>query len=395
MKKIGLIVVLLITLGIILKIVDITHTSPEKVLDIVKHWSIAWLKGGCISGIVVIIIFTINKYLSDERQMSIVGSIVLTILIPLLLTLFFGFHLKLLIFGIASGIILGYFSYIIDDHLLEIWRLRHVTLPIFIGLGFGGSVIIACVVENWQDEFVHIADHAVCTEGTVERYTYHSREKNSYYSWDYHKSYYFFNRGETYPAPKEGIDYTLGTGALFSKDRIKFTHHKWIGGNKLTKQGDDKGFKWIYLNDVNLQYDKGIVCEVEENFFGHAIKNGKITSIPYAPRSNNTQIVLPREDDVPGAIMLTFQFVKIMASNPDFALLRWIYLLVYLPFLVLAIFIPQIRGSFLIFFASSTIIILILLAILARKMGENISDVADSFSFGGGSSGGGGAGSNW
>ncbi len=391
MKKIGYIAAGVIAILLLIKVLLVAQESPEKVCDIVKHWSIAWLKGGIIAGIVGCIIFAINKYIDSESTMSIVGIGILSVVIPGLLTVCYGYHLYLVICGAATGVLLGYFSYIIDDHLLEVWEIRHITLPIFFGLGFGVSVIIACITENWQDEYIAVRDHAVCTEVTVKRYTYHKTKKSSHYSWDTYRTHYFFLHGEQYPNPQQGTDYVLGTGALGRTDRAEFTHHKWVGGQKLSKTGDDQGFKWIYLNDVHYSFKYNIVYEVEENFFGHIIKEGTKRDVAYTPRGSPVMETLPTGDDVPDFFSLTFAFVKIMATNPDFSLLRWIYLLMYLPFLIAAICIAEIRGAFFLFLISSTVVILIILAALAARLGESIEDLADKFSFGGGSFGGGGA----
>lgn len=390
MKKIGYGLGVILAVLLLWKVIDVAHDSPEKVYDIVKHWAIAWLKGGLIAVVIVFIIFEINKRINNESTMSIVGIAILIWGIPSLLTICYGYHLYLVISGVIAGVVLGYFSYIIDDHLLEAWEMRHVTLPIFFGLGFGASVIIACITENWQDEYIAVSDHAVCTEVTIERYTKHYRKKGSYYTWDTHKTQYFVVRGETYPTPQQGVDYVLGTGAWGKTDRVVFTHYKWIGGQKLTKTGEDKGFKWILLNNTHYAFAHNIVYEVEENFFGQIIKEGIRKDISYTPHVVQ-DIVLPTSDDVPNTINLTFAFVKIMAKNPDFALLRWIYLLLYLPFFAAALFIAEIRGAFLLFFVSSTIIIFLIIAGIAAKFGDSIEELADKFSFGGGSFGGGGA----
>lgn len=399
MKKqhiLGLIAAGITALIIVFNIYTIAESGPEKVTDIVKHWTIAWMKGGIIAVVVGFIIFQINKHISSEQTMSLVGVIIFTPLVPFLSTTFFGYHLAMIILASIVGLIIGYFCYIIDDHLLELWEVRHITIPLVFGLGFGGSVIIACLYENWQDENVYVNNHSTCTELTVERYTSHTSCSkkggcHTTYSWSYHKSYYYFQEGHDYKNPIENVDYTLGYGALGYKDRVKMNHHDWIGCVAYKKHGPVA--KWIYLTDVNLEYQENKWYEVEENFFGQAIKSGKpIHAQGSPPQTRVTK--LPTSDNVPGMFTLTIQFFKIMAIHEDFALLRWVYALVYLPFLVLILFVAEYRISFIVLVASSTIIIMIILAIISSRNGERLSD--RSFGgFGGGSFGGGGAGGRW
>lgn len=399
MKKqhiLGLIFAGITALIIAFNIYTVAEAGPEKVTDIVKHWTIAWIKGGLIAVIVGFIIFQINKRIRSEQTMSLVGIIIFTPLLPLLATALFGYHLIMVILAGVAGLIIGYFCHIIDDHLLNLWEVRHITLPLVFGLGFGASVIIACLYENWQDENVYVTDHATCTELTVERYTSHTScsQKggcHTTYSWSYHKSYYYFQAGHDYKNPIEDVDYTLGHGALGRKDRVKISHHDWIGCIAYKKHGPIA--KWIYLSKPGLVYEEGNWYEVEENFFGQAIKSGKpISAKDTDPKAGVT--TLPTSSDVPGMITLTLQFFKIMATHEDFSLLRWVYALVYLPFLVLILFVAEYRISFGILVASSTIVIMIILAIIASRNREHFS--RDSFrGFGGGSFGGGGAGSRW
>jgi hypothetical protein len=162
----------------------------------------------------------------------------------------------------------------------------------------------------------------------------------------------------------------------------------------MTKFGENLGFKWIYLHDINLKYESNAVSEVEENFFGHAIHDGKKKDIAIPAKSETK--ALPTSRNVPGMISMSLDFFKIMATNPDFSLLRWIYLLIYLPFCLGAVFSPELRISLFIFFISSTIIILIIIGIIAGRSGRSLEDFVPRFGgFRGGSFGGGGANSRW
>jgi uncharacterized membrane protein YgcG len=404
MKKIGLVISGVVALLVIIKAILVARDAPEKVLDILSHWAIAWAKGGLVVVLIGLIIFGINKWISKEKSMSIVGMCSLPIIIPGILIVVFGNITALIILGAIAGLIVGYFSYIIDDHLLDAWELRQITLPAFIGIGFGASVTIATIVENWQDEYIYVTEHATCTQVTIERYTYHyrsSKNGGSYYSWDTHDTKYFFDRGEKYPQPVAGTDYHLGTGAFGKTDRASFTNFKWIGGDKILRNGTNKGFKWILLDDITFVFKKDNLYEVEENYFGHAIMNGILKEDLYIYNEGldaSENIVLPTSKDVPGAITLFYEFFHIMATNPDFALLRWIYVLLYLPLIIGAIFIQELRLSLWVFLGASTIIMLIVLAILARRSGSSLSDYASKSrfnGFGGGRFGGGGSRGNW
>lgn len=377
-------------IAIVFKICLIFQEAPEKVVDIVKHWSIAWAKGGVITAIIILIVFGINKYNTEERRMSLLGLLTLPIIIPLLLKLFFGYHGTLIAIGICAGLIIGYFSYIIDDLLIDLWQARHITLPLLFGLSFGGSVITACLLENWQDENVYVVDHATCTEVSLQRYTYHKSGKTSYWSWDTYKTFYFFARGHNYPNPQEGVDYSK----LGPLHRARFSHHNWIGAINFGEYDQEKkGFKWLYLTKNDLEYHEKTWYEAEEDFFGQVIKSGKQKQ-PHGMVPNYVTQPLPTSSDVPDVFTLFYQFFKIMFSHKDFSLLRWIYILVYLPLALLAIFIPLFRAPFWILLISSTIIILIIVAIIQSKTDGDLFS-RDSGGFGGGYSGGGGAGHRW
>jgi hypothetical protein len=399
MKKFAPAIVLTTILIIVAKIFFSVDDYPEKVLDIVEHWFFVWLKGGGIALVVVVIIFLINKKFTDESTMSKIGLLIMPFLIPSLLYVCFGYNLWIIICGAVAGIVIGYYAYIIDDHLLEAWEMRHIVLPLVFGVGFGASCIIAALTENWQDENIYVHEHATCNELIVERYTSHTtssgKTTTTTYSWDTYKTYYFFKRGEQYMVPVEDRDYSLGTGALGKRDRIRNEYHKWIGGEKISRVGTNIGYKWVYLTDTGLVYKTNTVYEVEENFFGQALKSGKQKSITIPPMIS-TEHQLPTDDDVPGLFSMSFDFFKIMATNPDFSLLRWIYILIYIPFIVGAIFSPEMRIALFIFFISSTIIILIILGVLAGKSGRSLEDFIPRFrGYGGGSFGGAGASGRW
>ena len=410
MKKIGYTIAIIVAIYIGFNLVTSYMDAPERVADIITHWSLTWFKGGIISAIVCGIIFFINRKVSNERNMSILGMVVFAPLIPLLLYLFFGYHTWLFWMGIGTGLIVGWFTYIIDDHLLDIWEVRHISIPIIFGLGFGGSVIVACITETWQDEEMFVTEHSVCTEVSVERYTshYHSTKHGGYYtySWDHYTSHYFFKKGDVYPTPVPPTDFTLGSGVFGKEDRYSYIHRAWIGGYKILswrdqeKNGKKYLFKWIYNSDPeHIQTKLSTLYDVDENYFGHAklakvIDNGLYTEKDFDVTSQN----LPTEKSIPGAFGMFFDFFGILFSNPDFSILRCIYLLLYLPFLIAMIFVQELRISFWIFLASSTIIILIILAIAVAKSGESLSDMGISRKFGGfggGSFGGAGAGSRW
>lgn len=398
MKKLSGALVVLVAVLALIKVILTAQSSPEKVFDIVKYWSMAWGKGVVIITIVIAIIFLINKLLEREWVMSVVGMICMPVLIPALLYICFGFIMWLSIFGVVAGLIIGYFSYIIDDHLLEAWKVRHIVLPLFFGLAFGCSTIIAALAENWQDEYLFVNDYATCHELNLQRYTMHvvvtKKSTTVYYSWDTYKTLYFFNRGEQFKQPQENRDYVLGTGALGKKDQVSDAYHKWIGGEKLNSSGESLGFKWIYLAKLDLKYDLHVVSDVEENYFGQAIKDGKPKDIP-VPTTFATNQKLPTGEDVPGMFSMSFDFFKIMFTNPDFSLMRWIYLSIYLIFGVCAIFWVKWRIAFFVFFISSTIIILIILAIVAARSGRDLSDFMPEFLLGGGNFGGAGSSGRW
>lgn len=398
-KKVGYLLAGILSAAIIMKIIGVAGSSPEKVTDILSHWAIDWAKGGLVGALIVAAIFAINRHVENTRDMNTIGMILFTLITPILLTFLFGYNIWLIAVGGLVGLIIGYFTYIIDDHLLDAWQVRHIALPIFFGLGFGGSVVIATVTENWQDETIQVSDHATCTQVNVERYTFHyrsSKKGGSYHSWDVHDTHYFFNNGEIYPTPKPDVDFKLGTGADGEKDRVgSISHHKWVGGNKVSKAGEDMGFKWIYLDDKSVVFQIGKTYDIEENYFGHAM-SGKKESFEHL-KIEPLDITLPTKSDIPGVFGMFFKFFKIMFTESNFSLLRWIYALVYIPFLLLMIFVAEYRISFWIFLASSTVVILIIIAIILARSGKSIGDLGEKrFSgFGGGGFGGGGAGGRY
>ncbi len=399
MRKYGLGIAAMLFVIIAIKLLIGVPEYPEKVLDIVKHWFFAWLKGGFIAVVIIVVIFVINKQLTDETMMSRIGMIIMPVLIPTLTYLCFGYIFWLTIFGVIAGLIIGYYAYIIDDHLLEVWEIRHIVLPLFFGLGFGISSTVAALTENWQDEYMYVSDQSTCNELSLKRYTSHTSCSKkggctTTYTWDTYKTLYFFNRGEDYYTPQEGKDYVLGHGAFGKKDMVAHDYHRWIGGEKLTNTGDVVGSKWIYLVDTGLVYPLNAVYEVEENFFGQALKDGKRKRLEFNRKVELQN--LPSESDVPGIFSMSFDFFKIMATNPDFSLLRWIYILIYIPFIVGAVFSPGLRIALFIFFISSTVIILIIIAIIAGKSGRSLEDFVPNFGgYGGGSFGGAGASGQW
>ena len=409
MKKLGYLLATLTAVVIGCWVVNAYFEASERVADIVTHWVFTWIKGGVVSGIVIALVFLFNHTIKKEKKMNMLGTIVFPILVPILLCVLFGIHMWLIIFGILAGIGVGRFTSVVDDHLLNVWEIRHITLPIIFGLGFGASVVIAAITETWQDEQLFVTDHASCTEVIIKRYTYHKTKKSSYHSWDYYKSYYFFDHGEKYPEPKVSVDFTLGAGAWGKTDRYEFSHHQWVGGQKLATwrelaRGVQKySFKWIYILHPEKMISKvGVFYDIDENYFGqakcaHVEKNQDRGTLP--TDIEQKQESLPTESDVPGVFGMFWNFFKIMFTHPDFGLLRSIYVLIYLPFLVLMIFVQEFRISFWIFLAASSVVILLIIAATLARSGGRLSDLSSkrrSFSgFGGGRFGGGGANGGW
>lgn len=390
----GIFIAAIVALMLIVIIGINFQSAPDKVTDILEHWSLTWIKGGAIAGIVGGIVFWINhRFPGNDNLQKIIGIVTLTIVIPLMMVLLFGSATWVITTGIVLGIILGFFTNIIDDGLLNLWEMKNVTIPIIVGLGFSGSVIMACLLENWQDETISVTDHATCTKLTIERYTYHyrsSKNGGSYYSWDTHSTKHFFARGHAFPTPQEGIDYTLGYGCG-RKDRTALKHYEWIGAVPY-KKGHAQPFKWINLSDAKFNYPEGHTYIAEENFFGQIIQNAKPTDIDAEIAAVSPQ-PLPTEDDVPSGIRMVWWFIKIMCTHPDFILLRLIYLLMYVPVIILAIMVPAFRGPVIAYVVSSTIIILIILGVAAARSGEKLSSAFGGF--GGGSFGGGGSNGRW
>jgi hypothetical protein len=157
------------------------------------------------------------------------GMCIFPFLLPLLTYVSFGDNIWLLISAAVVGIIVGYFTYIIDDHLIDLWDARLVSIPFVIGIVMAATTAVSIIKDHWKNENIYVTHKATCTQVIVERYTAHTSKKSTTYSWDYHTSYEYTRLGSEYYQPKENVDYTLGYGAFFSKDRVKYKYFMWIG----------------------------------------------------------------------------------------------------------------------------------------------------------------------
>jgi hypothetical protein len=211
--------------------------------------------------------------------MSLIGICSMPVLLPVLLYLSFSFMWWLMAFGAAAGYVLGRFSYVIDDRLLDAWKQRRIFLPLVFGLCLGGSTIVAALAENWQNEIIYVQEFATCHTVTLSRYTkhtvYHKKGNTSYHSYDAYKTVYSFQSGESFGDLQEGRDYSLGYGESGVQDRVSHDYYKWIGGEHLSKNGEALGFKWVYLSSIDFRFTRDRVYDIEENFFGQVIQEGK------------------------------------------------------------------------------------------------------------------------
>ncbi len=387
---------------IVLKIINIVSDTDSLVLSIFEKWSIIWLKVLSIGAVSAGIIFYINHHYQSEEQMSRIGMLVFSWFLPLLTYICWGYNLWLLIAAAVAGFIVGYLTYIIDDHLIDVWDARLVSLPFVIGIGLAATTTISVIRDHWKTEKVHVTHKASCSQVVVERYTKHKHKKSTTYSWDYHTSYNFPQLGTTYYQPTEDKDYTLGYGYGGMKDRVVMKHYMWIGGSIQKKTG----FHWILLDKDNLRYEPGISYKVEENFFGTALEHGKEID-PLSMQLPDSTFVPPLPDDIPSgstawqSFLSSFTFFNLLFTEDTFVLLRWVYIGIFGLFVLLAVLFKECRISLYTFLISFSVVLLIIFAVFAKRAGVSLSDIIQTRSrrrfggFGGGKFGGGGAGDRW
>lgn len=184
------------------------------------------------SAVVVSLIFVMNRFIvgkdgrTNEKLCSIIGVILFPGVFAGGVGLGFGFSFWPMTVAVLVGGLVGWFSYTLDELMNHAWEHKDVTVPAVLGLVIGGYVLTAMFTHVWLEGDMYVTNKACTNRVVVERYTMHithgkKGRTNISYSWVYRSHFDRFADGWVLPMINEGVDYTLGTGALGTEDRIR------------------------------------------------------------------------------------------------------------------------------------------------------------------------------
>lgn len=363
--------------------------------------------------VVIFVIFEMNKRIlhrhggTNERLCSIVG----VVLIPLLFVggvgIRFGFGVWPVSIAVVFGSIIGWFSYVIDELLLDAWENRETTVPLGLGIVMATYMTAMLFAYVWLEGDMYVTRKACVNRVVVERYTYHHStdsdgNDNSYYSWDYRSHSDRLSEGWELPAIIDGQDYVLDTGALGKTDRIRREAYYFIGGHFFSEKDLVwRDFRWLRLAQ-KTGFDTGKVQRVQSDYFGHPIRNAGIVPSPLAYLPERPEAVEAfRSSDVPGPTMLhksletTWTAAKLMFVEEEYRDFLWAHVFLGGTLVLVAVVFPGMRHSIILFVISASVVVFIVMLMAAARTGT-VGSLFDSlgrkkFRGGGGSFGGGGA----
>ncbi|EKE19580.1 MAG: hypothetical protein ACD_8C00136G0001 [uncultured bacterium] len=364
---------------------------------------------------VIVLIFLMNKYIvmpngrTHDRRCSYVGIVIFPALFIFVLGWKFGHNWITMSVAIVLGLLIGWFSYTLDELMESFWEMRSITMPATLGLLLGGWMCTLLFTSVWLQTDMYVTHTACAKRVIIERYTHHYRSSEnggSYHSWDYHSHADRIVLGDTFPVLVENKDYVLQAGLLGNRDRVgKEEYYRFIGGNLFSKSKRDwKDYQWLLLSDNNLQFKTGKVQRVQSNFYGRPICNdGEVTKFEKLPNALSNP-PLPIDEDLPPAtttfkvVRLGIDFVKIIFTQKEFADLRYIFLSVFVILGVVAGCFRKARQPILIFLTCCSIAPLLVFLVVAARTGSLNGlrlPSRDRFEGGGGKFGGGGSTGSW
>ncbi len=403
MKKIPLLVLPLLLCGCASS--EVAQFGSELGLNLL--WSASFVS------VVVFVIFEMNKRIlhrhggTNKRLCSIVGIVVIPLLFVGGVGIRFGFGVWPVSIAVVFGLIIGWFSYVIDELLLDAWENRETTVPLGLGIVMATYMTAMLFAHVWLEGDMYVARKACVNRVVVERYTQntHVDDKGnvSYsYDWEYESHADRSSEGWELPAIIEGQDYVLGTGALGETDRIRREAYYFIGGHFFSEKDNVwRTFRWLRLG-WKIDFEIGEVQRVQSDYFGHPIRNSGIVPSPlaYLPERPEAAEAF-RSSDVPGPTMLhksletTWTAAKLMFVEEEYRDFLWAHVFLGGTLVLVAVVFPGMRRSILLFVISASVVVFIVMLMAAARTG-NVGSLFDSlgrkkFRGGGGRSGGGGA----
>ena len=340
----------------------------------------------------IILIFLLNKYIVDKNgrtnnsMCSIIGTIIFPIIFTLIFGYKFGFTWLVITFSVITGVIIGYFSYTLDEMMETYWEEREITIPGT--LGFMSSIFVISLLFShvWIEGDMRVTNKASARRVIIERYTYHHStdrdgKDTSFYSWDYLYHVERFEYGIVPPELIEDRDYKLGRGALAKKDRAHEVIYQLIGGHFFSeKKNQWKPFVWLLLARPQLQdvIQTGEVYRIKSNFYGNpigctllsveSVEIAQETAKPALPGAN----YLPPADSFSTIISYGWEFIIFLATEEEYRLILFIFIGIAVILTVAAVLIPSSRDSIKVFLIAATIVVPLMILIESLKSGRRI-----------------------
>ena len=332
------------------------------------------------------IIFAMNKWIVDsrgatnERLCSAVGVVSFPVLFFVAFYLYWGWSWWVIGAAFLLGGPIGWFSYTLDELLVEFWENRVVTLPGLVGLILGGAVIVSFFTGIWLEGDMYVTNKACSARAVVERYSETCTKdddgvRSCSDSWDY---YYHVDRiadGWQLPSLEKGRDYQLGRGDYGREDRVRLESYFLIGGQFYSEEQKQwTEFRWLVLKK-KIPVELRQVQHIRSNFYGNPAENAGAVSEPAPLPESVAARVLTGDDLPPGsttmkAISIVWDTVKLLFSEDEYRGILYIFLCVFALIGTLAFFVPVTRPSVAAFTSCFFIIALIAVMIIAARTGS-------------------------
>lgn len=347
--------------------------------------NLAW--SASLVAVVVLVIFAMNRWIlhrhsgTNERLCSLVGIVLIPLLFVGGVGIKFGFGFWPIAIAVVLGAVVGWFSYVIDELLLDAWENRETTVPIGIGLVMAAYMTAMLFAHVWLEGDMYVTRKACVHRVVVERYTEHVHvdeegEISYTYSWDYRSHVDRLSEGWELPAIIEGRDYFLGTGALGRTDRIRREAYYFIGGHFYSE--DDhvwREFRWLRLTR-KISFSIDTVQRVQSDYFGHPIRNAGIVPSPLGYLPESPEFITPfQSDDIPGPTILmksaemVWTAAKLMFVEEEYRDFLWAHLVLGGVLGLTALLVPVMRRPILLFVISASIVVFLVILVVAARTG--------------------------
>jgi len=333
--------------------------------------------------LVLAVIFTLNKTIlipgsrrTDNTKCAVAGAILMPLLLVPIIGWWFSWSAFALVGALLVALILGIFSYTLDEVVENAWEMKQTVIPAVIGLLYGGWLVFLMFFHVWKSGNFYLTNFACVNRAVQERFdVYVDSNGVRHESWNYvdHVDKPAF--GHTLPVIDVNRELRMGHGDEGKPDRIRREAYYFIGGSFWSEDAEKwRDFRWLLLENPNLHFDVNEVQIVQSNFWGYPIHNGGPGKGYRTPLPKVVSVSLPGAEDLPPPTTVFKAFkrgtmmISLMFAEHEYRPFVFLILGVFVTAL-LSMAIPQMRVPAAVFLICTTIAVPIVLLAIASKTG--------------------------